>query len=79
MGRSSGGMTGITSRIIHSGRLLELRNFSTSSMRFRRRLSAFGPLSIILRRSSSVSVSMSTFSRSVRMASAPMPAVKLMP
>ena len=72
-------MTGITSRIIHSGLLAESRNFSISSMRFSRRLSALAPLSIILRRSSSASVSMSMLSSRVRMASAPMPAVKDMP
>ena len=32
-GRSSGGMTGMTSRIIHSGRLLDLRNESTTLSR----------------------------------------------
>ncbi len=79
MGRSSGGMTGMTSRIIHSGLLFEARNFSISSMRLRSLLSAFAPLAIILSRSSSAIVSMSTLSSSVRMASAPIPAVKDMP
>ena len=32
-GRSSGGMTGMTSRIIHSGRLLDLRKESTTFRR----------------------------------------------
>ena len=48
MGLSSGGMTGITSRTIHSGLLSELRKDSQISMRFRRRLSDLGPFSIIL-------------------------------
>ena len=79
MGRSSGGITGITSRIIHSGRLPESRKFSTISMRFSRRLSVLRPLSSILRRSSADRASRSMPSSSVRMASAPMPAVKAMP
>ena len=79
MGRSSGGMTGMTSRIIHSGRLPESRKFSTISMRFSRRWSLLRPLSIILRRSSWLRASRSSPSSRVRMASAPMPAVKAMP
>ncbi len=77
MGRSSGGMTGITSRTIHSGLLSELRKDSQISMRFRRRLSDFGPFSIIRTRSSAASSSMLICSRRERIASAPMPAVKV--
>ena len=38
MGRMSGGITGTTSRIIHSGRLPEARKDSTTSKRLRMRI-----------------------------------------
>ena len=66
----------MTSSTIHSGSLPESRKFSTISMRFRSLLSLLIPFSIILRRSSPASASRSSDSSSVRIASAPMPAVK---
>jgi len=76
IGRNSGGITGITVRIIHCGLLFELRKFSTISMRFKRRLSLLSPFSIIFARNSAAILSRSRFSRRTLIASAPIPAVK---
>ena len=74
IGRSSGGMTGRTSKIIHSGRLPLLRNASMISMRLtaRRRFcpEEFSSITFL---SSALSLSRSTAMSSSLMASAPMP------
>jgi len=76
IGRISGGMTGIASKIIHSGRLPEARNASTTSKRFRIR-TRFCPAAVNNSSfSSAASCSKSIFSRSVLIASAPIPAWK---
>jgi hypothetical protein len=77
-GRSSGGMTGTCVKIIHSGRLPDSMKLSTI---LRRLASFFGLRSPVATLSSSRNCSRS-FSRLIainisRMASAPMPAVKL--
>ena len=76
-GRSSGGSTGITSRIIHSGRFPERRKDSTSL----RRLAAFWRRMIevsvrMIMRSSAAISSRSSRSRRSRIASAPIAATK---
>ena len=77
MGRISGGMTGTTFRIIHSGRWPDRRNASTHSRRFNRR-TRFWPVAF----SSSSCSSADRASRSISAssfwtASAPMPASKV--
>src|SRR5438093_602349 len=75
-GRRSGGITGTTSRIIHSGRLPEFLNAATTLRRFEiffRRASLVA--SFISLRKSTNSLSMSSFFRSSRIASAPHPLV----
>ncbi len=77
-GRNSGGITGITSRIIHSGLLPDLRNDSTT----RRRLANFSFFCcdgsvFIFSRISSLSASTSTFLSSSLMPSAPIMAMNL--
>ena len=76
-GRSSGGMTGMTSRIIHSGRLPDSRNASTT---LRRLVSFFFLVWDLVvcdssRRSTLISSRFSSSSRP-RMDSAPMPTVR---
>ena len=79
MGRSSGGMTGMDCRIIHSGRLSERRKPSTTFRRLTARES-FCPLEVLMvSRSDGASVSRSTAASSSRMASAPMPPRKYTP
>ena len=76
MGRISGGITGTTSRIIHSGRLPEIRNASTTSKRFRIR-TRFCPEAVASSSLSSLdNWSRSISSKSFLMASAPMLASK---
>ena len=76
MGLSSGGMTGITVRMIHSGRLPLLMNASTTSSRLMA-LARFCPEeAAISSRSSCSSALRSSWQSSSRMASAPMPALK---
>ncbi len=76
-GRSSGGMTGTTSRIIHSGRLPDSRKLSTT---FNRLMIFLGFSSdLVTASSSSRAVFSPSRSRSISIcltASAPMPAVK---
>ena len=76
-GRSSGGMTGMTSMIIHSGLLLDSRKASTI---FRRLVSFFFLVWLLVvslsSRSSVRSFSRSSSSRRERTASAPMPTVR---
>ena len=76
IGRNSGGITGMASKIIHEHLLPEARKFSTISMRFNNRLSLFAPFSIIFARNSAASSSRFKFSKSVFIASAPIPAEK---
>ncbi len=76
IGRKSGGITGITLKIIHSGLFPDTRKFSTISMRRSKRLSLFAPFSIIFSRNCATSASRSRFCKRVRIASAPIPAVK---
>ena len=77
-GRNSGGMTGMTVIIIHSGRLLDFKKASTT---LRRLASFFGFSSVVASAIStfrkSRSSSRSSSESMVRMASAPMPATKL--
>ena len=76
MGRMSGGHTGTASRIIHSGRLPEMRKASTTSRRLRMR-TRFWPEAVSSSSfSSSLVFSTSISSSSFLMASAPMPASK---
>ncbi len=79
IGRSSGGITGITSRIIHSGRFPELRNASTTSRRRTALIRRCPVESRISARSSSLSFSRSMSSSRRLTASAPIPAVKRLP
>ena len=76
-GRSSGGITGTTVRIIHSGRLPDSMN---ASITLRRLASFLGFSSVVASaiswRSSSRILRRSMPVSSSRMASAPMPAVK---
>ena len=79
-GRSSGGKIGITSRIIHSGRLPERRNASTSLSRlaaFCRRMIEVS-VRMIMRSSAAIS-SRSSLSSRLRIASAPIWASKASP
>ena len=76
MGRSSGGSTGSTSRIIHSGRLPLMRNASTISRRLMARRRFWLVLLAMICLSSSLSLSRSISMRSSLMASAPMPTLK---
>ena len=82
MGRSSGGMTGTTSRIIHSGLLPLVRKASTTSRRLMMRWRFWPSLSrrvsrsessLSSARSSSASASRSMSQSISRTASAPMP------
>ena len=74
-GRSSGGMTGIVSRIIHSGLLPLLRNASTTFSRFANLIFFWTDVSVFIRsRSSSESSSTSTRLRRSLIASAPIAA-----
>ncbi len=77
MGRRSGGRTGRTVKIIHSGRAFCFLKDSRTSMRFTalRRFWLALELSIILRHSSH-SLSRSTACSNSRMASAPMPTLR---
>ena len=76
MGRMSGGITGTASKIIHSGRLPEMRKDSTTSRRLRMR-ARFWPAAVSSSAFSSwETFSTSTSSSSFLMASAPMPAWK---
>ncbi len=73
IGRSSGGMTGIASRTIHSGRLVLRRNAEATFRRFRARAWRW-PFEVwIVSRSDSASASRSIWPSSSRMAAAPMP------
>ena len=73
-GRSSGGMTGMTSRIIHSGRLSDLRKASTTFNRLMIFLRFWSEDdSCISERRESASSSRSRRRNSSRIASAPMP------
>ena len=75
MGRSSGGMTGITSMMIHSGLLPLLRNASMTSSRLIA-FARFCPEELsISARSSPSSLTRSSCIRSSLMASAPIPAL----
>ena len=79
MGRSSGGITGITSRIIQSGRLPERRKADVTRRRLTARLWRW-PLAVsITCLSSSASASRSTCMSSSRTASAPVPPLKYTP
>ena len=79
MGRSSGGMTGIASRIMFSGLLSELMNADTTLSRLTARL-CFWPFAVRTCSSrSSRSASRSTCSSRSRTASAPMPPRKYSP
>ncbi len=74
-GRSSGGMTGITSRIIHSGLLPLLRKASTTFRRLANLIFFWTEFSVrIFSRSSTASCSTSTRRSSSLIASAPMEA-----
>ena len=76
-GRSSGGMTGMTSRIIHSGRWPLLRKASTTFSRFAALSRRICELSVfMMMRSSSASSSTSMRDSSSLIASAPMRASK---
>ncbi len=80
IGRSSGGITGSTVRIIHSGRLPLLRNDSTTRSRLAAFfLRCFDCVVAISARSSLTIASRSILATSSRMASAPMPALKTLP
>ena len=79
IGRSSGGMTGIASRIIHSGRLVLRRNADTTFRRFRARAWRWPLLVWIVSRRDSASASRSIFSSSSLIAAAPMPPLKNSP
>ncbi len=79
IGLRSGGMTGITVSIIHSGLLPLSRKFSQTSILLSRRLSALSAFWRICSRSSRESSSRSRLMRSLRTASAPMPASKESP
>ena len=71
-GRSSGGITGITSRIIHSGLLPLLRNASTTLSRLANLIFFWTEFSVRIRsRRSTASLSTSMRFRSSLMASAP--------
>ena len=76
MGRSSGGMTGIASRIIHSGRFSEVMNAFTTFSRLIARC-CFWPFEVrmISRRDFASASRSRSLSRS-RIASAPMPPLK---
>jgi hypothetical protein len=79
-GRSSGGITGMTSRIIHSGRFVDLRNESTTFSRFAYFSFFWTEVSArILSRSSFASFSTLTRFSSSLIASAPMCARNFMP
>jgi len=79
MGRSSGGMTGIASRTICSGRLPDWMNAETTFSRLTAR-ACFWPLAVrICSSSSAASASRSTCSSRSRIASAPMPPRKYSP
>ena len=73
MGRSSGGMTGIASSTIHSGRLLERRNAEATFRRFRARAWRCPLLVWMVSRRDSVSASRSIWPRSSLIAAAPIP------
>ena len=76
-GRSSGGITGTTSRIIHSGLLLDLRNESTTLSRLANLSFLAAEVSVrIFSRSSTASVSTCTRLSSSLIASAPICALK---
>lgn len=79
IGRSSGGITGITSRIIHSGRSPDFRKASTTSRRRIARTLRCPLLSRSSTRSSSLNLSISICSSSSLIASAPIPARKRVP
>ena len=76
MGRSSGGITGIASRIIHSGRLVLRRNAETTFRRFRARAWRWPLLVWMVSRRNSASASRSIFSSRSLIAAAPMPPLK---
>ena len=76
MGRSSGGMTGRTSMIIHSGLLPEMRKASTTSRRLTIRAFFWPEASLSSARSWAESCSRSMSCSSFLTASAPMPASK---
>ena len=79
IGRSSGGITGIVSRIIHSGLLSDLVNADTTFSRLIARAS-FWPFDVrIVSRSWIASASRSRVRRSSRIDSAPMPPAKYSP
>ena len=76
IGRSSGGITGSTSMIIHVGSLLDLRNDSTTSRRLMMRSFFCPEASFSSARRFSESSSRLISCRSSLIASAPMPALK---
>ena len=76
MGRSSGGMTGRTSIIIHSGLLWLRRKASTTSRRLTSLAFFWPPAVASSSRSLTESSSQSIWESSFLMASAPMPASK---
>ncbi len=75
IGLNSGGITGITSSIIHSGRLPDLRNASTTSRRRVARMRRWPEVSLISLRKLSACDSRSISSSSFLIASAPIPAL----
>ena len=76
IGLMSGGITGITSSIIHSGRLPDCLKASSTSRRFKRRMLFCPVASSSSARSSSQVLSRSISQSSFFIASAPMPASK---
>ncbi len=79
MGRRSGGMTGITSRIIQLGSLFDLRKASTTSRRRIARILRWPETVRSSWRSSPDSLSRSRSSSSFLTASAPIPALNWLP
>ena len=79
IGRSSGGITGTTSKIIHSGRLPDLRKASQTSKRRTARIFLCPLTSFNSARSSAVNADKSISSSSALIAVAPIPTLKPLP